>query len=446
MKNTTKQEKNKEKRRRLLPIVILLFIVIAIGAAAAYIEYNARPGELEEIWIADRGADYITVGWKQVKNADTYVVTYNGETVTARGSKKEIRIDGLTADTEYEIYIRADSKDRKGFEILEERVKTKALPSIEGAVSFMKFKNRPVDLKQTAETPVTYSSPNGSISSEGEKVIFNNAGNITITAKTDETEDYASVSKEIAVEVLDTVDVDPAGAVPHVIYRLNKDNCERVKTIEGVEEAVYPQAFLYHNGEYLITYIRKDAQRIITYGDRKTVHEPKQNLGHANGLAMANGVCYMVEGYSGKCTTFEPPNDKYGSFDLPYSASGIAYDDANDMFYTTSRQELIAYDSDFKVLNRFGRIRRTENYFVQDCTAYGGILMQGVSGADEQGINYIDFYDMTKGKYLGTVECDLNEIESLLIDDEGYIEILCNTSEKEDYIWKSPLNMKMLCE
>ena len=53
---------------------------------------------------------------------------------------------------------------------------------------------------------------------------------------------------------------------------------------------------------------------------------------------------------------------------------------------------------------------------------------------------------MINGKYMGTIECDLSEIESMLVDDEGYIVLLSNVKDKQDLIWKTPINMKDLCD
>ena len=436
----------------MIILIVLFFLAVANAAAALYADYQARPGVLEKIWIADRGGDYITVAWNRVKNVSKYVVTYNGETIEVSGRKKEVKITGLTPDTEYEFFVRADSRDREGFEVLDTRATTKKVPAIEGETSFLRFANRPVDLKQTSVTPITYSAEDGSVKmQEDGRVIFTKPGEIKVTATTAENDEYAPATKEITVSVLDTVNNPAAGAAQHVFYKLNKENCQLVSTITGVEDvAIYPQAFIRLDGKYLITYIKKnDSQRLITFGSAegdKKVYEPKQPLGHANGLTIANGKCYLVEGFSGKVTTFDPVNDNYSSFELPASASGIAYDPTTNMFYTSSRAELISYDSAFHLVSRVGRINRTDNYFVQDSGAYGGILMQGVSGPDEQKTNWIDFYDMTAGTYIGSAELDLNELESIIVDEEGYIEVVCNAKGATDYIWKTPINMKALCD
>ena len=444
-----KQLTEKQQKRQLLLLVILLEIVVMVGVASAYMEYRARPAALEEIWIADRGGDYITVAWKRVKNVDKYVVTYNGETVSVSGRQKQVKIEGLTPDTDYQISVRADSKDREGFEILEEMASTKKLAQITGADSLMKFTNRPVDLKQTAATSVTYMPGDGYKVTDDGRIILTKAGVISVTAKSADTEEYASTTKIIKVDAVEMVDTAASGSTPHTIYKLDKNNCECLMTIRGDGEIRGPQSFAYENGRYLIAYITNDSseQRVISFGgEGKKIYKPELDLGHTNGFTIANGRCYSVRGDGKKtCITFDSSNSNFGSFDLAYGASGIAFDEMNSMFYTSSRKKLIAYDSNFNVVNSVDRVTRNVKYGVQDCGAYGGILMHCVSGEDVQATNYIDFYDMESSKYLGTIECELNEVESLVIDDEGYIVLLCNILGLDDFIWKTPINMKEMC-
>ncbi len=443
------KQTRKRRKRQLKVLSVLLVLALAGTALTIYRDYNARPGFLEKVWISERGADFITVAWEKVRNVNKYVVMYDGKTVEASGQKSKVKITGLNEDTYYEFSVRADSKERKGFETLTAKAKTKKTQHIVGETEQMKFLNTPVDLKQTAETPVSYLPGNGYTVTDDGLVVFTKPGKITVTATTDENEEYVSASKEITVEVLDTVDVDAAGAKPHIFYKLNSDNCELVMTISGAGEAIYPQSFAVSDGKYITSFVNKGntEQRIIVFGDKRTAYEPETDLGHANGLTVADGYCYSVRGgSSAECVTFDPSNKDYGSFDLAHDASGIAYDEKNDMFYTSSRKGLTAYDGHFNVVNNVGRVSRKSTYYVQDCGAYGGILLHGVSGSDPQGINYIDFYDMKNSRYLGSAECDLNEIESVLVDDEGYIELLCYNKTSKNSIWKTPINMKMLCD
>ena len=450
MKHAKKISKAKKRRKRQLKrlrvLLILLVLAIAGAGISIYRDYQARPGFLEKIWIEDRGADFITVAWERPRNVYKYVITYNGETVEVSGRKKNARITGLAADTEYNITVRADSREREGFDELKEHARTKKTQTIEGESEQIRFANRPVDLKQTAVTDLTYAPGTGYTVTEDGKIVFTSAGNITVTAQASETEEYAAASKEINVEVLDTVNNDAAGAQQHIFYKLGADNCQMVMEIKGVKEAYKPQSFVRVNGQYLVAYIKDDVQRIVTFGDGGNVYTPDLNIGHANGLTIAGGRCYSVNGVDGTCVAFDPPSSNYASVPLAIDASGIAYDEANNLFYTSTRRQLSVYDSSFNLIKEVGRVARTTRFYAQDCTAYDGILMQVISGPGFMDVNYIDFYDMAEGKYLGSIECDLEEIESIIVDEEGYLEVLCNVIGLTDNIWKTPVNIKEICK
>lgn len=445
-----KVEKNtprKRQRKRFRILTITFLVVLAAAIITVVVDYNARPGFLEKIWISDRGADYISVSWDRVRNVDKYIVTYGDKTVEVSGRKKGVTIKDLDEDTYYEISVRADSKKREGFDTLTANTRTKKKTHITGNTKQTRFANMPVDLNQTAETPVYYVPKKGYTVNEDGKVVFKQSGIIRVTAVSTATAQYASSTKEITVDVLDTVSVKAKKAEPHIFYKLNKSNCECIKTVEGIPTVTIPQSFDYYDGKYVIVYIKYDKQRIITFGEKKTVNKPKLDLGHANGFTIANGKYYTVRGgNSSTCVKINPDKKTYKAFELANPASGIAYDEATNMFYTSQRKYMVAYDDKFNEVRKVGRIyRKTKSYF-QDCGAYGGVMMHCVSGEDMQGTNYIDFYDMLNNKYMGTVKCELNEIESLIVDEEGYIELLCNTKDTKDYIWKTPINMKNLCD
>ena len=453
MKHAKKISQAKKKRikqkKRLKVLLILLVFAMAGAAITVYRDYHARPGFLEKIWISDRGADYITVAWERPRNVYKYVVTYNGETIKVSGRKKNVKITGLAEDTDYKITVRADSREREGFEALAAEAATKKFSHITGESSFTKAAYRPVDLKQTAETSITYVQGNGYKVNDDGRIIFTQPGKVTVTAKTEETEEYASVSKDITVNVLDTIDADIEGARPHIFYKLDTNNCERVKTINGIDDIIGPQSYAYSHNRYIVGYISKGdaAQRLIVFGDKKTIYEPKMSIGHANGMTIANGLCYSVRGGSSRtCISFDMENNNYGSFELPHYASGIAYDEEQKMFYTTQATCMVVYDSSFNIVDQFERIRHTKKDYCQDCGAYDGIMMHCVSGEGYKGTNYIDFYDVKNHKYLGSAECELSEVESIIVDDEGYVELLCNITGLNDYIWKTPINMNQLFE
>ena len=108
---------------------------------------------------------------------------------------------------------------------------------------------------------------------------------------------------------------------------------------------------------------------------------------------------------------------------------------------------MAAYSADdYSVLHSTRTARHSGHVYSQDCSGHGGILMHCVSPSDRHGINYIDLYDIAKGKYLGSFACDLSEVESCIVDDEGFLEILANNTSSTDYIWKTPINIDSLSE
>ena len=83
----------------------------------------------------------------------------------------------------------------------------------------------------------------------------------------------------------------------------------------------------------------------------------------------------------------------------------------------------------------------------QDIGGHAGIMLRCLSpNGRKHGINYIDLYDMRNGTYLGSLSCDLSAVESAIVDDEGYLEILANNTKGVDYIWKTDLNIETLAE
>ena len=179
--------KRKKRKRRLKVLFVLFIIALALAALTVYRDYNARPGFLEKVWISERGADFITVAWEKPRNVSKYVITYGGESVKVSGRRSKAKITGLKEDTQYIFSVRADSREREGFETISASARTKKFSHITSAESYTKFANRAVDLKLTAETPVTILSGTGYTVTDDGKVIFTKSGSINVSAKTDET-------------------------------------------------------------------------------------------------------------------------------------------------------------------------------------------------------------------------------------------------------------------
>jgi hypothetical protein len=90
------------------------------------------------------------------------------------------------------------------------------------------------------------------------------------------------------------------------------------------------------------------------------------------------------------------------------------------------------------------RCRHGFNHSAQDCGAGGGFLFHTVSGSDHQKVNYLDVYRISDRKYLGSIKVKLGEVESAIVNNKGYVELLINKDNSTDLIWQTPLNIKDL--
>ena len=223
--------------------------------------------------------------------------------------------------------------------------------------------------------------------------------------------------------------------------------------VTGAGGAVIPQGLAYTGDKYIISYGMGSPNRVISFdvdGDGKDVSVPRVSMGHPNGFTYAdeNGLCYCAKGWTSKVYTYEPSTNKYGSVSLKYGCSGIGYDRKEKLLYTCSRTAMVAYDiSDgYKVKYTCGVVKHSGHTYTQDCGGHAGIMFRCLSGSSKHGTNYIDMYDMKNGRYLGTLSCDLSEVESCIVDKDGFLEILANNSSGTDYIWKTNLNIDTLGE
>ena len=443
--------RKKQTLNRILKIELILLVPVLIAAVLAVChDLSIRPGKLDAnaLEIESKTADEVSLKWKPVKNADTYKLSYREKgssewtTLDVSGDTTEAKIKDLDEGTEYEFSLKADNDEMEGDTAATAKAATKKHQTISGKKKQMKLAGSD-KLNLSAETEIALSSEDDSIVDvEGDSVRLK-PGTATIKAQAAETDEYVSEETEVEVEVLDSVSEDPEDADMHILYRLSEDNCERVQTVKGADGATVPQGFAYVAGDYIIAYGMDKPQRFVQYRSEgePLMYIPGMDLGHPNGFAWRGTAGYSVRGYSTKCVICELDEDKYSAFDLKYSASGIAYDIRRDMFYTSSITTLVSYTADFEVDKVMPVIRRSGKYYNQDCGGHAGIMMRCISGEDKHGINYVDLYDMINCKYLGSVECELSEVESAAVDDDGYMLLLCNTTKAEDYIYRTPINI-----
>ena len=441
MKNT---ETRKEKLKTILRIeAYSLILIISLTFFALCREYHINPGLLDvnALTVKNKDTDSIELAWKPVRNADEYVVSYrksgseNWETVSLAGEETEYTLDDLDEGTEYEFTLQANSEERKGRHESKTSTSTKKHQKIKGKKKQMKLAGK-TDLSLDSKTDLTFRSEDEDVAKVNEdQTIELSPGSVTVTAEAEESDEYVGDEKDVELEVIDSVSEDPGDSEVHIISGLNKDNCEKIMTIkEGV-----PQSFVYKDGKYTVTF---GGKTVWSYESGKN-KLPAPDLGHANGLAYKDGTYYSVRGWSSKCASFG--ENARGCFSLPCNASGIAYDEKAELFYISTKTGITCVDKDLEtVVSSFATVGHKGKHFAQDCGGHSGIVMHCISGSNKHGINYIDMYDAIHSKYLGTFECDLSEVESVTVDEDGYMLVLCNESGNKDYIYTTDINISDL--
>ena len=466
---------------------VLVAAALTLAVIMSVNHYRLYPGNVERDSLSSpgRGKDYIVVSWDETHSTDKYkvwvkeyaLVKKDLEAAGAGDEDKdkkegivpddswleletdvpEITVSDLKADTSYSFVIRADNKNKTGQATQPRNFKTKKSQKIKTDRKITKFTfSKPFRVAVSAETDLMYETKDPEVAvvdPETNKIKITGAGRTKITVTAKSTKEFESASKTVELEVIESEAVSAGGASPRIIYHLDSDNCEVVKTVTGDGGAVIPQGLGYTGDKYIISYGMGSPNRIISFdvdGDGKTVSVPSVSLGHPNGFTYAdeNGRCYCVKGWSSKAYTYEPTSDSYGSVNLSYGCSGIGYDRKENLLYTCSRTAMVAYDiSDgYSVKYRCGAVSHSGYVYTQDCGGHAGIMLRCLSGSNKHGINYIDLYDMKNGRYLGTLTCDLSEVESCIVNKDGFLEILANNSGNEDYIWKTDLNIDTLGE
>lgn len=464
---------------------VILMAVFTVTVIMAFNHYRLYPGRVERDSLSSpgRGSNYIVLSWDGVQNTDVYrvwVKEYDlvkadaeaaGESESS-GAKDvviddswleydtdvpEVTVEDLKEDTAYSFIVRADNANKEGIATGIRNFRTKKPQTIDVVKTVTKFSfSEPFSLGASASTDLIYESSDPDVAvidPETKLVQITGAGDAEISIRAKSSKEYESADEVVSLKVLESKPVSAGGASPRTIYHLDSANCEVVKRITGANGAVVPQGLAYTGDKYIVAYGMGSPNRVISFdvdGDGKSVSVPKLSMGHPNGFTYAdeNGRCYCVKGWTSKAYTYESTSNSYGSVNLKYGCSGIGYDRKEKLLYTCSRTAMVAYDiSDgYSIRYRCGVVNHSGKMYTQDCGGHAGIMFRCLSGSSKHGTNYIDLYDMKNGRYLGTLSCDLSEVESCIVDNDGFLEILANNSSNTDYIWKTNLNIDTLGE
>lgn len=456
--------------------LVLLLIMSVIAGFVIVRDYRERPGimETESLKADDRGLDYIALSWGQERNVKTYVIWYKqfgsnysewtkldlDAAAAGRyknkghgGKRAGVRIEGLSEGTKYVFTIRPDSEEREGIRTEGKVFATRSHQNvtIEKEQYTKLTSSRTFSIGAEAKTMLKYSSDNEKVAvvNSSGRVKIKGAGTADISIKAVETRDYTAAEAEVRINVIKSDPVNASGAKAFVIGSLNDSNCSAVKTVVGVGGIHVPQSFAYTGDKYVIAYDGSGSQRIVTYdveGDGREVARPGVSLGHPNGFTYCNETkeYLSVQGWSGRMAVYSTKKEKWGTATLPYGCSGIGYDRERKLLFTSSRTAMVAYTlkkDGWNVKYRTGVVRHRGKVYTQDCGGYGGIMLHCMSGSSKHGTNYIDMYDMIHGKYMGSFACELSEVESVIVDNDGYMQILANNTSGHDYIWRTGINI-----
>ena len=467
------------RRRRFFFGTLALFLfALGVFVFLSYDHYVTYPGILvrDSIHARDRGLDFIELIWDEVRNTDKYTV-YVKENVAKEEDKLtseykiddswnsyscvggSIKIDGLKEDTSYSFSIRPDNEKAEGLYTSVRNFRTKKTQKVETVKTVTKLTcSKPFKIAADAETDLMYESDNPKVAevTDAGEIKIVGEGKAVITVRAKESEDYVQNSTEVDLEVLYSLPVRAGGAKAYYIGHLDSDNCDVVKEITGANGHIVPQSFGYTGEKYIIAYGMSGQGRIVSYPvdgegqEGKEVIVPKVALSHPNGFTYAdeNKLCYCVRGMSTKATTYDTETGDFGAMSFSYGTSGIAYDRKEKLIFTSSRTLMASYDiKDYSVVNTTGVVSHSGSWATQDIGGHGGIMLRCLSpSGNTHGINCIDLYDMRSGMYLGSFSCDLSEVESAIVNKDGFLEILANNSGGTDYIWRTNINIDTLSE
>ena len=172
----------------------------------------------------------------------------------------------------------------------------------------------------------------------------------------------------------------------------------------------------------------------------------KGKYGHANGATYCdkNRLIYICSG-SGNHSVWAVDPTTYNlkfTVSLTTSASGIAYDRVTNKFYVSSGNNIYVYP--FSALSKGGKSSKYTSHFAkkwmsdgryhQDVGGHNGVVMvcrsklNGTTKAKQ--VSYIDCYDASNGKYLKSYYSDYGELESVAVDNNGYMHILFTVDRK----------------
>jgi len=440
-----------------VPIAVILVVFV-------YFDYHERPGILHhsDIKALNRGVNSIELEWEETRNTDKYTIYYKRkgteykdwaklvldasskeENTDDEKTKKQAKIKGLEEGKAYCFVVRADNEERQGFNTEGVYFSTRNNQKIEARDNMTALSiSKKMRVEAKAKTKLSFESSNKKIADVNKrtgKLKIKKAGKVDITIKAKETKDYIGAEKKVSLKILPSKPVSSHKAGVNTIYRLDRSNC---KTLFSVYSGPTPQSLAFSGDKYMVAYDNRGIRVFSKDGDLIKISN-SSGIGHANGLTYCHTtkVCYSMRGNSNRIDIYDPETGKFSSTSVFCGASGIAYDRVEDVIYMSSRTGIRMFSGDGKFDHKkiISNVNRSGKIYTQDCCGHGGLVIRCISPPNKHGINYLDIYNIKKGTYLGTIEVDLGEVESAIVDNDGYLQLLVNT--RNDYIWKTNINI-----
>lgn len=449
-------------RKHILVEAAILVPITVLLAFFVYSDYHERPGILHhsDINAVECGVNDIELEWDEVRNTDNYTLYYiekgsedkdwnkvviesEPENDKEELSKKKTKIKGLKEGKTYCFAVRADNDERKGFKTDSVYYSTRKDQKIDAKKSMTALSaSKNLKVEADAKTKLSFESSDkniADINKKSGKIKVKKAGRVDITVNAEENDKYIGVKKKISLNVLPTSPVASYDAGVNVIYSLDSSNCE---ALFSVHAGPTPQSFAYSGDEYMVAYDNRGVRVYSEDGDL-IKDSVSSSMGKANGFTYCDktGLCYGMRGNSNRIDIYNPKTEEFSSTSVFCGASGIGYDRVDKVIYLSSRTgiRMFSGDGNFEHEKLISNVGRGGKYYTQDCCGHGGVVIRCITGPNKHGTNYLDLYNIKNETYLGTIEVNLGEVESAIVDKDGYLQLLVNS--RDDYIWKTDINI-----
>lgn len=218
----------------------------------------------------------------------------------------------------------------------------------------------------------------------------------------------------------------------NVIKSLDADDFRKVVKVKEFGSAVVPQSFCMVGKDYYTAVSsRRGTDSVIVHynakGKQKSVKAADIGYGNGSTYNPLTETIYTVKSHgnnkSDVCTAIDlGAGFVVSSFELPRTASGIAYDITNNRYYLSAGENLMVTDNNFRKVKSFKKLRYKT---AQDIGGHDGVIL--VTVWDGGKYSHIDMYRQSDKAYIGTYDLSVGEIESVTVSDKHLVILVHNS-------------------